>query len=225
MGVDVARFRPPSAEERLAARRELAGRFGFDPRAPVVSFVGALVRRKGIDLLVSAWPAVVAAVPGATLLLVGPTEDAGGSHEFSPAFIDRVLGTTRSSAIIPTGPVEDPVPVYHASDVFVLPSRGEGLPNVVLEALASGLAPVVTDLPGVAGEVVADGRTGLVVPCEDPAALSRAIVSLLSNADLRAAIGARGRQVAAERFAFERVAAATAAEYAELAGGSRAPHD
>ncbi len=225
VGVDVARFRPPDEAERAEARRALGTRFGFDPRGPIVSFVGAVVRRKGIDLLLSAWPGVAAAAPGATLVVAGPTDDPGGSREFSPGYAEGVFGDARRPGVVRTGPLDDAAAVYRASDVFVLPSRGEGLPNVVLEALASGVPTIVSRLPGVAGEVVADGETGLVVPQEDPAALSRAILALLSNPELRAGVAARARQLVLDRFAFERVAHAMAAEYAALARRRRSSHE
>lgn len=225
IGVDTARFSPPTADGRLDARRQLASRFEFDPRGPLVAFVGAVIRRKGIDVLMSAWPAVAAAVPGATLLVVGPTGVTADNHEFSPAFVAAVAGGARPRSVILTGPMDDTAPVYRASDVFVLPSRREGLPNVLLEACASGLACVISDLPGVAAEVVEDGVSGLVVAQEDPAALSAAVVRVLTTPELRAALGARARAVAAERYALERVAAATAREYRALIAGSSSLHE
>lgn len=225
VGVDVARFSPPTADERLEARRQLASRFDVDPQSPLVSFVGAVVRRKGIDVLMSAWPAVAAAVPGATLLIVGPTSAGGNNHEFSPSFLEEALGGARGPSVILTGPMDDTATVYRASDLFVLPSRREGLPNVLLEACASGLTSVVTDLPGVAKDVVEDGASGLVVPQEDPKALAAALIRGLTNPGLRASIGARARAVAAERFGFERIAAAMALEYRALVGNSLPSHE
>ena len=121
--------------------------------------------------------------------------------------------------------MDDPVPVYRAADVFVLPSRREGLPNVLLEACASGLACAITDLPGVTAEVIEDGASGIVVPQEDPASLSAAMIRLLKSSELRAALGARARAVATERYAFERVAAAMSREYRALIGDSPLSHE
>jgi glycosyltransferase involved in cell wall biosynthesis len=224
VGVDVDRFAPASAESRTQARAQLAGRFGFDPRGPLVCFVGALIRRKGIDLLARAWASVAAAVPQATLLLVGPARSEADNGEFSTPFAAGVLAAARPPSIVATGPMEDPAPAYRAADLFVLPSRGEGMPNVLLEACASGLAVVVTDLPGVAGEVVEDGRSGLVVPREDADALASAMIRLLADPGLRASLAACARARVAARFDLRRVAADVARVYGELSGAGGSGH-
>ena len=84
-------------------------------------------------------------------------------------------------------------------DMFVLPSRDEGLPVTVMEAMLAGLAVVVTDV-GSVREAVVDGETGLVVPVEDPAALAAAINILIAEPERRAAMGEAARAIAEKRF-------------------------
>ena len=81
----------------------------------------------------------------------------------------------------------DPWPCLGAADVFLMPSRSEGLPLALLEAMAAGLPAVATDV-GAVGEVLESGVSGLVVPPEDPAATATALQDLLDDAD-----GARER--------------------------------
>lgn len=96
-------------------------------------------------------------------------------------------------------------------DVFVLPSRTEGLPVSIMEAMLAGVAVVATDV-GSVREVVEDGVTGLVVPPEDPTAVAAAIVELRDDPQQRRAMGAAGRRVAEDRFTIE----ATVREYCSL---------
>jgi glycosyltransferase involved in cell wall biosynthesis len=96
-------------------------------------------------------------------------------------------------------------------DLFVLPSRNEGLPVTVMEAMLAGVAIVATDV-GAIREELADGESGRIAPPEDPAALAKAIGELLADDAARVAMGRRAREVALERFTVE----ATVARYCEL---------
>ena len=91
--------------------------------------------------------------------------------------------------------------------MFCLPSTYEGFPLAILEAMAAGLPVVATAVAGIP-EAVEDGRTGLLVPPEDPAALSAALLRLLRDPRLRGEMGGAGRRRLAERFAIPGVTAA-----------------
>jgi glycosyltransferase involved in cell wall biosynthesis len=101
------------------------------------------------------------------------------------------------------------------ADIFCLPSFGEGLPKVVLEAMACGKACVTTDIQG-CREAVRDGDNGILVPVRNAAALANAIERLLDNSDLRACMATRGRERAVNEFSQRQVIAATLAVYREL---------
>lgn len=162
-GVDLSRFRPAGAAERAGARALL----GLPASAPVVLCVGRLTRQKGQDLLLDAWPRVTAVAPDALLVLVG-------DGDLLPVLRARAPAGVRFA-----GAVDDVRPWYAAADLVVQPSRWEGLPLTLLEALASGRAVVSTDVPGL-GDALPPGA-GAVVPAGDVPALAAAILDRLAD--------------------------------------------
>ena len=188
-GVDSARFRPdPSARVRLRER------WGVSADAEVVIGVGRFVRKKGFEYLIDAVARLAPLRQGLRLVLAG-----GGDlwEEFTARIADRGIGTR---VILPGVLHQDDVAAsLAAADVAVVPSvrdqsgNVDGLPNVVMEALASGTPLVATPAGGIAS-VVHDGRTGLLVPEADPVALSAAIARLLDGPAEAAALAAEARR-------------------------------
>ncbi|MBV9921861.1 MAG: glycosyltransferase, partial [Pseudonocardia sp.] len=202
-GVDTERFRPASFGERAALRAGL----GVGPDEVVTVFVGRVAAEKRIDLLISAWLDVHAAlgVPG-TLLVAGDGPERA-----------RLEAETRGRRVRWLGVVDDPSGVLRAADVFVLPSEAEGLSNALLEAGATGLGLLVTDVGG-AREVVDDGESGVVVPAGDLGALSDALKRLVGDGELRQRLGRGARQRTIEQFSAAVVATRLADHYRRLAG-------
>jgi phosphatidyl-myo-inositol dimannoside synthase len=173
-GVDPARFFPGCGGAGVRAR------LGIPPSAPVVVCTGRLVRRKGQDTLVRAWPAVLRAHPDAVLLLVGD----GSARPLLERLVRR-LGVTRS-VVLTGGVAWDEVPAHtDAGDVFAMPCRTrrgglepEAWGIVFLEAQACGL-PVVVGRSGGAPETLAEGHSGRVV--EGVAEVADALVDLLAR--------------------------------------------
>jgi glycosyltransferase involved in cell wall biosynthesis len=163
-GVDTAAFAPADP----AARGALRARLGLPAGVPVAVFSGRLEPGKGLECLLEHWPD---ADPDAVLLVAGE-----GSLR---ARLERRHGSARVRFL---GWLPDVRAALGAADLFVLPSAGEGLSNALLEAMASGLVPVVSPIPANL-ELVGDGRTGFVVDLGDPA----------GPAALRAVFAARGR--------------------------------
>ena len=203
-GIDTARFAPTDATRARARalRRALA------PEGPVVLFVGRLVYYKGVDHLLHA----MRDVPG-TLVIVGR----GAWHERLTA-LARTLGLeARVRFLTDVGPEALPLH-YQAADLLVLPScePTETFGLVQVEAHASGIPTICTNLPTGVTTVNLDGVTGLVTPVGDSARLAAAIRRLLDDPDERARMGAAAQRRAVEALDVGRCAREMAALYREL---------
>jgi len=118
---------------------------------------------------------------------------------------------------------KDVLEIVAACDTTVLPAvKLEGLPKTVIESMALGVTPIVTDTGGSA-ELVRHGECGLVVPPGDPKALARAILELYKNPDVNRRMGAAARQRLATHFPLEASVAAHLRLYSDLAAGLPRP--
>jgi glycosyltransferase involved in cell wall biosynthesis len=173
---------------------------------PLVGAIGRLEFQKGFDTLIRA----LADVEHATLVLVGDGSERRALEELS-----RIVGVADRIAWV--GWSDDARSYLRTFDVFALPSRFEGFPLAVLEALLARSAVVAADVGSVA-EVVRDGETGLLVPPDDPVALAAAIRRLLAGADLRRRLGEQGRRLVLDRFTADHMARSFRTLYDELLG-------
>lgn len=219
-GVDIARFRPPLADERASIRRAL----GLDPHTPVAVSVGAIIRRKGFDVLLEAWTAVQNRLPEATLLLVGP-DQFSGDDPATPAleaFVRQVKACARTRGLRAhfAGRQEQVERYLQAADVFVLASRHEGFGNVIIEALACGLPAVVTPMDGIGAVTVQDGENGFIA--DGPEAIAERIVELLGSPSLAGRLGQAARRSVERRFDSRDVARSYVRLYEEAWRAARA---
>ena len=154
------------AVERAAARRAVA----LPESAWVIGALGRLSPEKGLDTLIAALPAIREQVAEARLLLVGegPERDALERQARDLQVADRVTFA---------GFRDDVATVLQALDCLAVPSRNEGCPNAVLEAMAVGVPVIASDIPGMQ-EVILPKKTGLVFPSESPGALATMVVWL-----------------------------------------------
>ena len=175
-------------------------------RGPRVVFAGEVGRRKGVDVLLAAWPAVRAAVPGAELQVIGPPSD---------------VAVVAVPGVIDVGPLQrDEVRArLRAARVIALPSRAEALPMTLLEGLGSGtpfVATPVGDIPRLAA--AGGGRT---IAVGDASALAAALIELLTDDVAATHAGRAGWNACVEAFSAERVAAELAAAYPAQRRGGR----
>jgi len=212
-GVDTTRFKPDEA-----ARAGERARLGVDERTALVFAVGRLVRKKGFEYLLEATARLAERRPAVTLALAG-----GGDLDEELRRRAATLGIAGRVRFLGTV-AQDRVPaLLAAADVAAVPSvrddqgNVDGLPNVVMEALASGTPLVATPAGGIA-QVVEDGETALVVPERDAAALAGAIEALLGDPDRRAAMGRRARALVEARYTWARTAADFDAVYDRVTG-------
>lgn len=163
---------------------------------------------KGHPWLIAAAPAVVREFPATRFVLAGD----GASRS---AFEQQVADLGLRENFLFLGRRSDIPDVLASCDIAVLPSRAEGLPNAVLEYMAAGL-PTIASRVGGNPELVQDGVTGLLVPAQDAAALSDALLVLLRDPELSRRIAANGRRLATQGFSFDRLVREVDALYTEL---------
>jgi glycosyltransferase involved in cell wall biosynthesis len=169
--------------------------YGLPESGPIVGVVARLEPEKGHPTLLEAWTQVAAAIPDATLLVVGE----GSRHEALEAMAAE-LGV--ADRVIFTGRRDDVPAVTAALDVAVLPSYREALGLTILEAMALS-RPVVASNVGGIPEMVEDGITGLLVPPHDAEALAAAIVRLLRDHPLADMLGRAGHDLVHDRFCIQ----------------------
>lgn len=210
-GVDTDRFRP---RDRARAR----ARLGVDG-GRVVLFAGRLQPLKGPDVAVRAMAELLDTAPDlgdVHLLVVGGPSPGPGPYRDGSAVMElaRTLGIGERVRLLHPVPHDELPWLYAAADVLVMPSRSESFGMVALEAQACGL-PVVASCVGGLRHVVADGRSGLLVPDHDPASYAEPLARVLRSERLARALGEEGTRHAAT-FRWDRTAASMLEVYREL---------
>jgi hypothetical protein len=179
--VDASRFRPPSSSEKAAADRDL----NIDSES-IALFVGHLQERKGVDLLIRAFRQVLDAGLDAHLVIVGgPVEAEDARYVESLEVIVRESG--RNEHVVFVGPQDDVTQYLFAVDVFCLPSHREGMPNVLLEAMACGLTCVAPASAG--GDELLFGSAGVIPDSNSSTDLAGALIDVLVDPELRRTLG------------------------------------
>lgn len=206
-GVDCAKFSPASAEINFAARRKL----GITYDSPVVLSVGSLIPRKGMDLLIKAWPDVLRRFPNARLVIAGSVgrrstfmDQAATLDAYTAdtlALIGKLPAAQQGSTGVPpvllSGKEEDDIlSYYHAADAFAFASEREGLPNVVLEAMSCALPCLLAPYDGFPreGEELGAAGTHFIKAERDITSLAAGITRLLEDAALRSRLGPAARE-------------------------------
>ncbi len=164
--------------------------------APLLVVHARMDKQKGLDSLLRAFDRVKKVHSGARLRMVGD----GPERPYLEA-LALELGV-RSSCEFP-GFLSDPLAAIENGDVYVLPSRWEGLPNALLEAIAVGLPVVATRCPTGPDEILLDGQVGRLVAVDDVEAMAQNILELLSDGSVRQHFGEKGRERARD-FSFHR---------------------
>ena len=204
-GVDVSRFEHVPATDSTS--------LGLAPGRRAIVFVGRLDVQKGIDALLEQLPRVFASQESHDLLLVG-----SGPEE--PNLRRQVEKLGIGGRVHFAGRRSDVPAILAASDVLVLPSRWEGMPNVLLEAMASGKPVVAMAAEGVA-EILGAESGAQLVPLGDMQVFMQKLLAVLGDPALRARFGAANRHRVAQHFALEKMVAAYADLYEELARAAR----
>lgn len=186
--------------ERFSASREVRTRYrsllGIPEGAPCIGMVANLRSVKGVDVFIKAAPLIKENVPEAQFLIAGEGAERGRLEQLAAAL--RLDGSLRF-----LGRRTDIPQLMSAFDIGVLSSTSESLSNSLIEYMAAGL-PVVTTEVGGSREAVEDGVTGFIVPVGDYQALAGAVLRILRDGGLAAAMGAEGKQRAERLFSLHR---------------------
>jgi starch synthase len=205
-GIDTDQYAPDEQTDILA-------KYGIDPAAPTVAYVGRITRQKGLPVLLHA---AVSLPDDVQLVLCAGQAD---TEEISAEVTHLVthLRETRSKVVWLTGMLQktEVIQILSHATVFACPSLYEPLGIVNLEAMACGTAVVASSVGGIP-EVVVDSQTGLLVPPGEPETLAAAITSLVTDPARAAAMGQLGRQRVAAEFSWPSIAAQTVALYTDL---------
>jgi len=203
-GIDLSAFAAPAD---VGAVRESLG-LGSDDVVAV--HVGAMVERKGHSVALHAMPAILEREPRLRYVFLGE----GVLEERLRREAD---GLGVSDFVVFAGFRRDVAEVLAASDLLILPSDVECLPLVILEAMASGLPVVASDVGGVS-EAVVDGVTGRLIGPRDPSGLAAAVLDVLASGGRRGEMGEAGRRRARDEFDINACVAAVAATYDSVLG-------
>jgi glycosyltransferase involved in cell wall biosynthesis len=198
-GIDPARFAAPTGGAGLRAE------LGIPAEARVVGSVGLLNDAKGHDILVEA----LARLPGDVHALIV------GHGEREASLRERAERLGLSARVHLAGWRDDVSAAHSAMDVFALPSRWEGLPYSLLEAMAAGVPSVASDVNGSRDILAGEPPCGLLVPREDPIALAKALNDVLADADLAERLCALGQRRVAQGFTLDAMIDGTLAVYRE----------
>ncbi|HZA85174.1 MAG TPA: glycosyltransferase [Actinomycetes bacterium] len=194
-GRDPARLGRRNPERRARVRAGL----GVAQETPLLVAVARQEHQKGLDALLEALPGVAREVDGVRLVVAGRD---GNQTPLLRAAV-RSLGLNGSVAFV--GPRDDVPDLLCAADAVVIPSRWEGLSNVLIEAMALEAPVVASDLPTLEGAAT-DGDTAILVPPADPARLAAAVVATLADPAAAQRRAERARERFLERFTVDRVA-------------------
>lgn len=203
-GIELAEY-DANEDNGRAVRREL----GIDSSSPIVGFIGRLVQKqKGLPFLLQAAAKVKAVFPNGNFLIVGD-----GPLKAELESLANDLNIFENCFF--TGFREDIPDILSAIDMLVMSSLYEGMPMVILEAMAASKPVIATRVGGIP-ELVKDGETGILVPPKDVDALADNIIALLKNKDKAQQMGLAGRKRVQESFDVKTMVKKTEAVYGEL---------
>ena len=183
-----------------------------EPSVPTIVWVGRVDPLKDVETLLRAFAKIRTRVPECRLRLFGPMPDGGDDYFHKCIKLSAQLGLNDGAATF-EGPITPPAGAYQSGHVFVLTSISEGFPYVVIEAMASGLPVVATDVGGVAEAV---GEAGVLVPPRDSGAVAAACVRLLAHPHERKALGVAARARVLQQFTTDHCFATYRSLYEEL---------
>lgn len=197
---DITKFKPLNADDKRKMREKLhLWKDGL-----IILFVGGINIRKGVHLLVDAYISIEKKFPDVKLLIVGPT------YKYDKNYISGIQNKIQSLNLndkiyLTEENVSNVEEYMQCSDIFVLPSRQEGFPISIIEAMSSGLAVVASDIPEISRAQIENGKDGFVFPVGDTGQLALTIEKLIEQKERVSQIGKIARNKALEKWSTETV--------------------
>ena len=210
-GVDTNRYKPISHNEKVMLRQQ----HHLPSDAVIFLFIGRFVPRKGLVELLEAWENLSQTGNNIHLLLIG-----SGKGQIDSIETEVVEKVAILSEVTCLGLKQNPTIYYQLADVLVFPSHREGMPNVLLEGMACGLAPIVTRIGGVL-DIVNDERDCLMIEPQNSEQLAQAMHKLAANKEKRQAIAKVAQKTVFEQYSLVQ----TVKQYAALYQGAIGEYD
>ncbi|MFC2017472.1 glycosyltransferase family 4 protein [Chloroflexota bacterium] len=217
-GVDIEQFCPVSSKEKRKIRKSL----GLPLDGIIVTFTGKICYRKGIDLLIRAWDELAREYSSTKLLLVGPNNNDNLDDPYVRSLRHQINELNLADKVLFTGRVNNINQYLQASDVFTFPSRREGMPNAVLEAMGCGL-PCVAMETSCVSDIITDGVNGLVFESENSHQLAQYISHLIREPAFRHQLGNEARKTITSKFSLDSVSEQYLKLYKELLSPATKP--
>lgn len=220
-GVDLETFPCQDMESRRAGCVQL----GCDPQRLRIVFVGSAILRKGIDVAIRAFRQLAKELDHVDLLVVGPSDFSDRTrHEPQREAClqnlrDELQQDQLTARVTWVGQVENVADYLLVSDLFFFPTRREGLPNALAEAMACGLPVVASQLDGITTDLVNNGQEGFLIPGHEPKDYVPALVRLCQDQELRHRMGRAARQRIEGEFELKKVVSQYAAIYHDPPAG------
>jgi len=189
--VDINKFKPVDSDSKKIIRNKL----NIWKEGIIILFVGGINERKGVHLLVDAFIKIERSFPEVRLLIAGPT------YKYDQNYINEIKakirnGDVKDKVILTEKSIDNVDEFMKSSDIFVLPSRQEGFPISIIEAMSCGLTVIGSDIPEIARAQIEDGQNGFVFPSGDHKKLTELLERLLNNNELRLQSGINARKKA-----------------------------
>jgi len=194
--VDTKTFCPASEIEKATLRSQL----GLSSNTPIILYVGAIVQRKGIELLIKSFANIVSDYPKALLLLIGPIGQHQGNISYAEEMRKLADVVVSGKQVVFRGLVSNVHDYMRASDIFVFASIREGFPNVVVESMASGIPAVVLNIHGITNGIITDGIDGITVNSNSPDTFASGIKQLLEDKEYYSFLAGNARRKAIENY-------------------------
>jgi glycosyltransferase involved in cell wall biosynthesis len=202
---------PPEAAFETKTREKYRKKLNLEYEKIAV-FTGRLSQEKGLDVLINAWKTVAEKYPNAHLLLLG---DGGNFRNVENDLKEQSARLGLEKTIHFLGYVSNPKEYLLASDIFVLPSRAEGMSNALVEAMACGAVIVTTGIPAML-ELCEDGENALIVKLDDVSELAQAIIKLFDEPQTAYNLAFSARQKAEKDLSIETMISKYIGAYEEI---------